>query len=78
MHPQVQRAGSGSCPICGMALEPPMTPAEGDTANPELRDMGSPKKGGSLSEIWLFSHRSASSWRAWSHAERLKDAQSVI
>ncbi len=38
MHPQVQRAGPGSCPICGMALEP-MTPAGGDTANPELRDM---------------------------------------
>src|ERR1700761_6594551 len=38
MHPQVQRAGPGSCPICGMALEP-MTPAAGDAANPELRDM---------------------------------------
>ena len=38
MHPQVQRAGPGSCPICGMALEP-MTPARGDAANPELRDM---------------------------------------
>jgi Cu+-exporting ATPase len=38
MHPQVQRAGPGSCPICGMALEP-MTPAGGDAANPELRNM---------------------------------------
>jgi P-type Cu+ transporter len=38
MHPQVQRAGPDSCPICGMALEP-MTPARGDAANPELRDM---------------------------------------
>ncbi len=38
MHPQIQRAGPGSCPICGMALEP-MTPAGSDTANPELRDM---------------------------------------
>jgi P-type Cu+ transporter len=38
MHPQVRRAGPGSCPICGMALEP-MTPAGGDAANPELRDM---------------------------------------
>ncbi len=38
MHPQVQRAGPDSCPICGMALEP-MTPAGGDEANPELRDM---------------------------------------
>ena len=38
MHPQMQRARPGSCPICGMALEP-MTPTGGDTANPELRDM---------------------------------------
>jgi Cu+-exporting ATPase len=38
MHPQVQRAGPGSCPICGMALEP-MTPAAGNAANPELRGM---------------------------------------
>jgi Heavy metal binding domain len=38
MHPQVQKAGPGSCPICGVALEP-MTPAGGEAANPELRDM---------------------------------------
>ncbi|MFZ3236694.1 MAG: HAD-IC family P-type ATPase, partial [Stellaceae bacterium] len=38
MHPQIVRGEPGSCPICGMALEP-MTPATGDAANPELRDM---------------------------------------
>jgi len=38
MHPQIVRAEPGGCPICGMALEP-MTPAAGDAANPELRDM---------------------------------------
>ncbi len=38
MHPQVQQAEPGSCPICGMALER-MTLASGDGANPELRDM---------------------------------------
>jgi Cu+-exporting ATPase len=38
MHPQIVRDAPGSCPICGMALEP-MTPASGDAANPELRDM---------------------------------------
>ena len=38
MHPQIVRNEPGACPICGMALEP-MTPAAGDTANPELRDM---------------------------------------
>jgi Cu+-exporting ATPase len=38
MHPQIVRKEPGSCPICGMALEP-MTPAAGDAPNPELRDM---------------------------------------
>jgi Cu+-exporting ATPase len=38
MHPQIVRQESGSCPICGMALEP-MTPTGGDAANPELRHM---------------------------------------
>jgi P-type Cu+ transporter len=38
MHPQIVRAEPGSCPICGMALEP-MTPAAAEPANPELRDM---------------------------------------
>ena len=38
MHPQIVRGEPGDCPICGMTLEP-MTPAAGDTANPELRSM---------------------------------------
>lgn len=39
MHPEIVRDGPGSCPICGMALEP-MTPAVGaDDVNPELIDM---------------------------------------
>ena len=38
MHPQIVRDGPGSCPICGMALEP-MLPTGGDAENPELRDM---------------------------------------
>jgi len=37
MHPEVVRAEPGSCPICGMALEPRMVTVEED--NPELRDM---------------------------------------
>jgi Cu+-exporting ATPase len=35
MHPQIQQAGPGSCPLCGMALEPLMPTAEGDDT--ELR-----------------------------------------
>ena len=38
MHPQIVRDEPGSCPICGMALEP-MIPAGEDAENPELRDM---------------------------------------
>ncbi|HET9767515.1 MAG TPA: copper-translocating P-type ATPase, partial [Thermoanaerobaculia bacterium] len=38
MHPEVVRDAPGSCPICGMALEPRTITAE-DTENPELRDM---------------------------------------
>jgi len=38
MHPQIRQAGPGSCPICGMALEPE-TPAVETGPNPELVDM---------------------------------------
>ncbi len=38
MHPQIRQIGPGSCPICGMALEPELATA--DTGpNPELVDM---------------------------------------
>jgi len=38
MHPQIRQTGPGSCPICGMALEP--VGASGDTGpSPELIDM---------------------------------------
>jgi P-type Cu+ transporter len=38
MHPQIRQAGPGTCPICGMALEPAEATAEA-AANPELSDM---------------------------------------
>ncbi len=38
MHPQIVRDGPGSCPICGMALEP-MMPTADARPNPELIDM---------------------------------------
>jgi len=38
MHPEIRQEGPGTCPICGMALEPEVMTA--DTApNPELADM---------------------------------------
>ena len=38
MHPEVRQRGPGTCPKCGMALEPEMVSLE-DQANPELDDM---------------------------------------
>ena len=37
MHPQIRQQGPGSCPICGMALEP-KEPSRDDEPNPELVD----------------------------------------
>ncbi|MBL8552875.1 MAG: heavy metal translocating P-type ATPase [Phenylobacterium sp.] len=38
MHPQIRQIGPGSCPICGMALEPEVVSADSGP-NPELADM---------------------------------------
>jgi Cu+-exporting ATPase len=38
MHPEIRQVGPGSCPICGMALEPLLATAE-TGPNPELIDM---------------------------------------
>jgi Cu+-exporting ATPase len=38
MHPEIRRDAPGSCPICGMALEP-LEPTAEEQTNPELIDM---------------------------------------
>ncbi len=38
MHPEVRQVGPGTCPKCGMALEP-LEPTATETDNSELRDM---------------------------------------
>jgi Cu+-exporting ATPase len=38
MHPEIRRRGPGSCPICGMTLEPEVIAANAGTS-PELADM---------------------------------------
>ncbi len=40
MHPEIEQVGPGSCPICGMALEPMNPATAGDIPNPELVDFG--------------------------------------
>src|SRR5262245_18441455 len=38
MHPEIRQVGPGSCPICGMALDP-VDISEDDLTHPELIDM---------------------------------------
>jgi P-type Cu+ transporter len=38
MHPEIRQEGPGSCPICGMALEPEL-PSASEAPNAELADM---------------------------------------
>ena len=38
MHPEIRQVGPGSCPICGMALEPVAVTLD-DRPDPELRQM---------------------------------------
>src|SRR5690625_1278484 len=38
MHPEIEQIGPGSCPICGMALEPKGVPPVDSGPNPELVD----------------------------------------
>ena len=39
MHPEIRRTGPGTCPICGMSLEPRSAAIGEEGASPELRDM---------------------------------------
>jgi len=39
MHPEIRQVGPGSCPICGMALEPELITAGDHGPHPELVDM---------------------------------------
>lgn len=39
MHPEVEQVGPGTCPKCGMALEPKTLTLEEEEENPEYKDM---------------------------------------
>ena len=75
MHPEIRQAGPGSCPICGMALEPLL--ASADTGpNPELIDMTrrfwiglvialpvlALEMGGHLTGLMMLLSRQSSNW----------------
>ncbi len=53
MHPEIVQEGPGSCPICGMALEP-LVPSLEDESDEELRDMERRFQGSALLTVPLF------------------------
>jgi Cu+-exporting ATPase len=53
MHPEILRDTPGSCPICGMALEPLVGSVEGE-ASPELLDMSRRFRWSALLTLPLF------------------------
>jgi Cu+-exporting ATPase len=53
MHPQIRQSAPGSCPICGMALEPLITSTE-EAPNEELQDMSRRFWAGLILAIPLF------------------------
>ncbi|GAD26791.1 copper-transporting P-type ATPase [Gluconobacter thailandicus NBRC 3257] len=52
MHPQIRQDHPGSCPICGMALEPE-EPSDADMPNPELVDFSRRLWGASILAVPL-------------------------
>ena len=76
MHPQVDQDHPGSCPICGMALEPKNATADGELENAELRDMARRFWFGAALSLPVFvlamghlfpsaSHWAQSEWSRW-------------
>jgi Cu+-exporting ATPase len=68
MHPEIVRDGPGSCPICGMALEPRVPSAGGDGDNPELADMTRRFWASAVLTFPLLVLAMGSMWSAIAHA----------
>ncbi len=81
MHPQIRQIGPGSCPICGMALEPELVSAEA-APNAELVDMTrrfwvglvlalpvfALEMGGHLTNLHMLLSQTASNWLQFAFA----------
>jgi Cu+-exporting ATPase len=75
MHPEIRQVGPGSCPICGMALEPVTATIDGGP-DPELSDMSQRfwwalalatpvfvlEMGGHLTGLMMLMDRQVSNW----------------
>ena len=69
MHPEIRQVGPGSCPICGMALEPELVSA--DTGpNPELADM--------TRRFWIGAGAGGAGVRAGDGRPSLRPAAAVV
>jgi Cu+-exporting ATPase len=73
MHPEILRDGPGSCPICGMALEP-RTVVAGEEENPELRDMRRRFRVGAVLSVPVLLLGMSDLYPAWSPARFLSPA----
>jgi Cu+-exporting ATPase len=75
MHPQIVRDTPGSCPICGMALEPMTVTAEGGLLAFVMGDMlpGAPLRhlfpGRILTWLQLILATAVVLWAGWPHRE---------
>jgi len=67
MHPEIVRDEPGSCPICGMALEP-MTPSAEQGPNPELADMTRRFWIGLALTVPVFALEMGGHFFGWTHA----------
>ncbi len=74
MHPEVRQNGPGTCPKCGMALEPRTVTAGGEEENPELRAMSRRFWVGTALSVPLLLIGMSDLFPAWSPARLLPPA----
>ena len=69
MHPEVKQVGPGTCPLCGMALEPMEVSLEEEGPNPELVDMNKRFWGSLVFSLPLLAFTMSEMWpgNPWAH-----------
>ena len=77
MHPEVRQIGPGSCPKCGMALEPVVMTLEDDD-NPELRDMTRRLAASAVLSIPVLAAAMTVSGRGWTWFELILSTPVIL